>query len=101
MEPLLNIGTSQSKGDGTFRIVTRNKEPYATFLRSPQKHSPPWKKKELCEKPESITRSIHKRQGKNLRESPRERQKGDINGKTLLLVGGARGVGKETTSRII
>lgn len=59
MGPLLNIATSQSKGDGSFRIVIKNKEPYAASLRSPQKHSP-LQKKELCEKPESITRSIQR-----------------------------------------
>lgn len=101
MDPFLNIATSQSKGDGSFRIVIKNKEPYATFLRSPGKHSPPWKKKELCEKPKSVTRSIQQKQEKKPGESSRERQKGDINRKTLLHVGGARGVGKEITSTII
>lgn len=65
MDPLPNIATSGSEGDGSFRIVIKNKEIYATLLRSPQKHSSPWRKKEMCEKPESITRSIQKRQEKN------------------------------------
>lgn len=100
MDPLLNIATFESKGDGSFRAVIKNKELYATLLRSPQKHSPPQKKKELCEKPESVTRSIQKRREKNPGESSRERQKGDINEKTVLLVGEACGVGKEINSRI-